>query len=152
MKKGVLVLVLCCFLLVGCGKTTPTKNETNNKPKEDTKKTSLLVCSMDTKHTVNFNTEMAFSFENDVPVKLGVRYSYDLSSYTEEQRNAFAKAKMCETDSIKNTLEMTDCQEGLVGTDYIVKGYSEKMLRQAMASPSVLKSTYETQGWTCTLK
>lgn len=152
MKKGLLVLVLCSFLLVGCGKTTPSKSETNTKPKEDTKKSTLLVCTLDTKHTVNFNTEMAFSFENDVPVKLGIRYQYDLSSYTEEQRKAFASAKMCETDSIKNTLEMIDCQEGLVGTDYIVKGYSEKMLRQTMASPSVLKSTYEAQGWTCNLK
>ncbi len=161
MKKIVLVfLFLSCFLLVGCSSfdflknqtQTDTENkqgETTTPKKEETKKNTIVSCSLKTEGSIDFITEMAYFFENDKIVKLGVKYTYDLSKYTAEQRNAFASSKMCETDAIKNTLGMVDCQEELVNTDYIVKGYSEKLLQTAVGTPSIVKSSYTSQGWTC---
>ena len=156
MKKVLGLCLLCVsFLLVGCGKTTPAKSQ-EQKVEETVEKStsgnSLLVCSKYSAGSVNFTTEMSYHYENDKAVKLGIRYNYDLSSYTEEQRKAFANAGMCETDAIKETLAMIDCKEELSGTDYIVEGYSEKLLGQSSGSLSLVKQTLESQGWTCYVK
>ena len=96
--KKVFVLLLVCFLLVGCGKN----NSNQSTPSNDvTKKDVILTCTKRTSATLDFDTEMTYYFENIKIVKLGVKYSYDLSSYTEEQRKNFAGSNMCETDSIK---------------------------------------------------
>ena len=147
MKKLFIILLLSCFLLVGCGKT-----ESNNQTKTDTKKEEVLVCSKKIENTVDFITEMSYYFENDKIVRLGIKYVYDLSPYTEEQRNAFGTSKMCETESIKDTLGMVNCQEALNGTDYIVTGDSENLLKKATGSLEANKKSYIADGWDCTVK
>ena len=152
-KFSIICLLLVCFLLVGCGvKKTNTETNTNTNTNTQTEvKKQILICSLLTKQdTVNFTTEMAYYFENDKAVKLGVKYTYDLSKYTQTQRDAWATVKMCELDTITDDLGMTECQEALVGTDYLVKGYSAKLLAQSSgATLSQGKKQLEDAGWTC---
>lgn len=158
--KKVLCLLLVCILLAGCGSININinddgKEETGKQTEKVTTPTinkSILVCSKMTESNVNFSTEMAYYFENDKVVKLGVKYVYDLSSYTQDQRNAWATVKMCEMEAMEEQLGMADCQEALDGTNYVVKGYANKLLEQATGSQSYLKSTFESQGWTCVVK
>ena len=153
MKKIFGLLLLCVyFLLVGCGKKNSSNEENNNKPNEDVKKDVVLVCSHNTEGQINFITEMSYYFENDKAVKLGIKYYYDLSNYNDAQKQSFASAKMCETDAMKTTVEMIDCKEELQGNQYIVEGFSEKLLGQTTSSYSATKSSYESGGWTCVTK
>ena len=138
------IVLVCCFLLVGCNKST------NNEPKEEVKKTAILTCAKDSEDPIHFTTEMIYYFENDAITNLGVRYTYDLSKYNEEQRKAFADSKLCETDSVKNDLGMTECQEELAGTNYIVNGFATKLLAQSKGTFEQTKTSYEHGGWTCT--
>ena len=141
MKKVLgVVLVLVCLLLAGCG------------TKETAAKDAVLSCSKLTENTVDFVTEMVYYYSSGKIVKLGVNYEYDLSKYTDEQRQLFASAKMCETDAIKTQLGMVGCTEQLFGDKYLVSGFSEKLLEQAVGSLDVVKASYESQGWTCTTK
>ena len=149
--KKYFVLLLVCFLLVGCGPTKNEKNETTkNETVKETKKVSVLVCSMKSTSSLDYITEMSYLFDGDELVKLGVRYTYDLSPYTEEQRQGFASAKMCETDSAKDTLGLEDCQEKLEGTNYIVSGNSEKLRQKSVGTLKELQVYHINQGWTCT--
>ena len=154
--KKLLCLLLCCFLLVGCGKTkettNATKNETKNETKEETKKSQILSCSKDIENDINFNTEMTYYFESDKLVNLGIKYVYDLSSYTDEQRQVFAGSKMCENESITERLGMRDCKEELSGSNYIVTGYADKLLQQTSGTLKALQAYHVGDGWTCTTK
>ncbi len=166
--KKVLGLLLVCFLLVGCGVVDSAKEKIKEKIEETTEETTkgnteevtsdekvatekVLTCSNYTENTVNFTTEMSYYFKGDELEKLGIKYTYDLSSYTDTQREAFAAAKMCDTDAIKTTLGMEDCTEGLSGTNYIVKGTSEKMRSQSMGTLDIVKYSYESENWTCSV-
>ena len=153
--------MLCiCLLLVGCNKaetgdnnTEENKTVTENKTTEVTdNETGVLICSKSTKSTVEFVTEMQYNFENGKLTKLGVKYTYDLSGYTDEQRKAFNDSKMCETEAIKTTLGMIDCKEELSGTNYIVSGYTDKLRDQSTGGIKENKASYEQEGWTCTVK
>ena len=149
--KKLLVIVFVCFLLVGCsfGKNETETNSTSNQTKKDVKIEDVLTCSLYTENTVNFTTEMSFQFKDDKPYELGVKYTYDLSPYTEEQRQAFATSKMCEMESMSTTLGIRDCHESLEGTNYIVYGYADKLLAQARGTLKQLQASYVKQGWTC---
>lgn len=153
--KKVILLCLSLFLLVGCGiqKTADNGNATKgNGSIPDNKKESVLICNIDTKNTIDFNTEMTFYFDNDKAVKLGVKYTYDLSSYTDQQREVFATAKMCDNTSVTDSLGMVDCKEELVGTNYIVTGYAQKLLSRAIGTLSDMKKAYTNEGWKCISK
>ncbi len=150
--KKLLVLVLVCFLLVGCGKKTVESNSTTNESKKEVASPSVLTCSIYTENTVNFTTEMSFKFKNDLPTELGVRYIYDLKTLTEEQRQAFATSKMCEMESITSKLGMRDCHENLEGEEYIVYGFADKLLSQTQGSLKQLQAVYIQQGWTCNVQ
>lgn len=156
--KKLLVVLFVCFLLVGCTNPFAKKEEnvtpsnttqTQTEPeKKDTR--SVMSCSTETEASgITFLTEMTFYFENEKAVKLGLKYVYYLSGYTAEQRNAFASANMCETDAIKNTVGMSECKEELVGTDYVVTGFADNLLKKVIGGPSLIKTAYEQQGWTC---
>ncbi len=156
-------LVIGCLLLVGCDKnifkSLPIEKETNitpetkNETKVEEKNTKqVLSCNKDTAGTVNFNTEMTYYYENDEPIQLAIKYTYDLSSYTEEKRQSFAAAKLCETDAIKNDLGMIACKEQLSGTNYIVEGYAVKLLEKSKGSLRAMKASFENQALTCTVK
>ena len=149
MKKIGLVLLLVCFLLVGCGKTETTKKDEN---KTETKKNAVLTCSTFTKGDLDFTTYMTFYLENDKTTKLGVKYVYDLSKYTEDQRTAMKNANMCEMDEMKTQLGMVDCKAEISGTDLVVEGFAEKLLEKVIGTASELKKSYEDAGWTCTLE
>ena len=149
MKKFGLVFLLVCFLLVGCGKTETTKEETN---KTEAKKNAVLTCSTFTEGDLDFTTYMTFYLENDKTTKLGVKYVYDLSKYTEDQRTAMKNANMCEMDEMKTQLGMVDCKAEISGTDLVVEGFAEKLLEKVVGTASELKESYEKAGWTCTLE
>ena len=146
--KKFLGLLFVCFLLAGCGIVDSAKE----KIEKELKKEVILVCSKNTESTVNFVTDMSYYFENDKTVKLGIKYTYDLSAYSEEQRKSFSGAGMCATEAIKTDLGMTDCKEELSGSDYIVEGFSTKLLAQSKDSYSTTKKALESDGWTCTEK
>ena len=85
MKKILIVfLFLCCFVLVGCDKGTKV-----NEKGETVRTSGILNCSKSTEKPVHFVTEMIYKFKNDKIVDLGVKYTYDLSTYTE------AKKRIC---------------------------------------------------------
>ena len=93
--KKFLIILLVCFLLVGC---VPDKNESNESTKNETvkpvKNESVLICSKKaTASSIDFITEMSYLFEGDKLEKLGVRYTYDLSPYTDEQMEIFKTFK-----------------------------------------------------------
>ena len=150
--KKLLIVLLVCFLLVGCGTAKGEKNESvKNETVAPVKKESVLVCSKkSTASSIDFITEMSYLYEGDELVKLGVRYVYDLSQYTDEQRQAFANYKMCETEGAKDTLGLTDCQEKLEGTNYIVSGISEKFRQQSTGTLKEVHASYVKDGWECT--
>lgn len=156
MKKSLIVLALlvCSLMLFGCGEkktenTTNTEsNESNNTPVE-----KILVCTKKTTTAaVPFVTRMDYHFLDDKITKLEVEYTYDLSSYTDEQRKGFASADLCSLDDITKTLGMNDCQERLSGTDYIVSGTALKLQSQVFGSIDLNKSSLETDGWSCIIK
>ena len=151
MKKvfGIFML-LSCLLLVGCGKAETNTQTPEKQVEED--KNKVLVCTMFTENTVNFDTEMSYYYEGDTLTKLGVKYIYDLSGYNDEQRQAFAGSKMCEMDAVTNTLGMVDCKEELVGTDYILEGSAEKLLTQVSGTLTEVKAAAETENWKCSVK
>ena len=105
--KKYLVILLCCFMLVGCGKKI-----IDDKPEpkvEETKKNEVLTCKKGaTASSIPFVTEMSYYYENGKVVKLGVMYVYDLSSYNDTQRKAFATANMCDMDSMEDSLGMVE--------------------------------------------
>ena len=151
--KKLFIILLCIFLLVGCGKKETTDNKEENQVNDNTstKTEATLICSMVSDDPIHFTTEMIYSFENDSLVTLGVRYTYDLSGYTEAQRKTFANSGLCATDAIKDTLGMEDCKEELVGTNYIVNGTASKLYETSkLATYSATKSSYVSSGWTCT--
>ncbi len=153
MKKLLLTILVGCFLLTGCSFTTSKNDEqkSENKVEGKTEKTEeTLVCSKNTESTVNFVTEMSYRFKNDKAEELVVKYSYDLSSYNAEQKTVFKN--MCETDAMKNTLGMVDCEEELVGDNYIVKGKATKLLETTVGSLKANKASFAAQGWTCYTK
>ena len=152
--KKLLIVLFAVLMLCGCGTKKTTNDETNTSTENTTPKTenAVLVCSKSTTSTVTFVTEMSYYYENGKTTKLGVKYVYGLSGYNDAQRKAFAGANLCNEDAMTNTLGMVDCQESLVGTDYVVSGFSEKLLSQATASLSLTKSSLEAFGWTCTVQ
>ena len=160
MKKiMVLCLLLCCFFLAGCGdiiindsNKTNNKAETKKENQEPKTTKAVLACTSDTKSSVNFNTVMTYYYENDKIVRLTVKYTYDLTSYTSEQRKAFAGSKMCEQEYLIEQLGMKDCKEELSGSSYIVEGDAEKLLKQATTPLDLTKSSFESQGWKCEVK
>lgn len=142
MKKTFLLgLLVVLFILGGCGTSTN---------KEEESKDTILICSKSTKNTIDFITEMTFYYEKDKTKEIKVKYTYDLSSYTEEQRTTFAASNICESDSFKNSLGIRDCKEELSGSDYIVTGYADKLVSQAVGTLKLSKESYEKEGWTCT--
>ena len=52
-------------------------------------------------------------------------------------------------DVISSTLGMTDCKEGLQGTDYIVEGFSEKQVSQTSGTLEKVQESLTKAGWTC---
>ena len=147
--KKVLLVLLGCFLLVGC--TNSLINNSNQTQEQKVKK-STLVCSLLTKADLDFVTEMSYYFENDKITKVGVKYTYDLSPYSEEQRNVMAGSKMCDTESFKTSLGMEDCKEELSGTNYIVGGYAQKLLEKTKGTQEFIKKSNEKDGWTCEIQ
>ena len=157
--KKLLGLLVCCFLLTGCDQIDAIKDKVKEgvnggkeKVQEVVKKTQVLTCSKKTESTVNFVTNIDYVYEDEKLVRLGVNYAYDLSTLSEDKRKAFGVTKLCETDAIKSQLEMLDCEEELIGTDYIVKGYSEKMRVTQTGTLEEYKKSYTTNGWNCTVK
>lgn len=145
-----LFLVLACFLLVGCGdKKTSVTDFTGEEVKQ---KDVVLVCSKDSEDPIHFTTEMTFYFEKDMTSKLGIRYIYDLSSYTDAQRQAFASAVLCDTPEFETSLGMKECKEGLEGTNYVVSGYAEKLLAQSRGTSAYVQKSLESDSWTCVTK
>ena len=150
MKKLLLAILVGCFLLTGCSFTTAKNDEKEAENKVEEKVEDTLVCSKNTESTVNFVTEMSYRFKNDKAEELVVKYSYDLSSYNDAQKAVFKN--MCETDAMKNTLGMVDCEEELVGDNYIVKGKATKLLETTVGSLKANKASFAAQGWTCYTK
>lgn len=149
MKKLLALLVVFgCFLLVGCKQV----DEIKEKIDDVTGKKVVLTCSLNTASTVNFVTEMSYYFEKDKLVDLGVKYIYDLSAYTQTQREAFASASMCQTESVQTKLGMRDCKEELQGANYVVEGYADKLRDQSTGTADTLEAEYTKQGWACTKK
>ena len=136
MKKVFVLCLFCaCMLLTGC------------------KKEKVLSCSKETDSPLHFTTEMSYHYEDEKLVKLGVKYTYDLSSYNETQRKAFSDAKLCENEAIKNQLGMNDCKEELKGTDYLVYGTAEKLVKaQENLTLETIETSLKADNWTCTLK
>ncbi len=145
MKKIGFVLLIVCFLLVGCGK----KETTNETVKEDTKTDQTLICSTFTEGDLDFTTYMTFTFENDKATSTYVKYVYDLSNYTEEQRKRMADFNMCSFDDIQTKLGMKDCKEELSGAEYIVEGHAEELIKQVVGGPQLVKKAYDGAGWSC---
>ena len=122
MKK---ILFFVCFivLIAGCGKKEVINNVSCKKYRvgNNTNKTTesrILICEKSVESTVNFKTKMSYYFTDNTIEKVDIKYEYDLSGYTEDQRKQFANNKICETDSIKEELDMKNCTEGLNGTIY----------------------------------
>jgi len=175
--KKILLVISCCALLFGCNKnvlesnnsnddnqnnttekepvnTTKDDNQNNTTEKEpvNTTKDGTLICRKDTTASVTFETEMNYTFKNDKIDSVKVKYTYDLSSYTKDQRKAFASAELCKTDSVKTTLGMNDCSERLDGTNYIVSGTAEKLKSMVYGNLELNKSSLESDKWICEVK
>ena len=146
MKKGLLILFIM-FLMVGCG--IKKENKGNNNTNKTTE-SRILICEKSVESTVNFKTKMSYYFTDNTIEKVDIKYEYDLSGYTEDQRKQFANNKICETDSIKEELDMKNCTEGLNGTLYVVSGTSTKIVSSTSKySIDQGKKELEEDGWTC---
>ena len=147
MKK--ICFLFVCLVLVGCGSKKTENNPSSGQVEDNTSKSAKLICSKYSEETVNFTTEMTYYYENDEVVNLGIKYVYDLSEYTDTQREVFKNSDMCKMDEIQNTLGMSDCKEELSGTDYIVQGSATKLISQSKGTLNLTKKTLENSGWTC---
>ena len=138
MKKVLsLVLVIGAVLcLAGCG----------NKP-------STLDCSMKVS-TVDVN--LVTNFTGNKVTNMNMKYSMDLSKYSDTMVSAIAKQDYCSTvQKAMSQYTLVDCKQSVENKIMVVTSgidISKMSKADLTGSPAATKEALEKQGYSCTLK
>jgi len=137
MKKiGLFSLLFICLLLVGCSST------------------KRVVCNQ--KVSV-IDVDMIMDFKDDVISYMGLKYTMDLSSYSDEQINLIKEQNICDTvkqsmsayaDAFTNCKQNIDNKKLLVTADFDIDKIPGSAEGKKESMDQAIKEL-EAQGYTC---
>ena len=139
MKKGIISLVLALGVLLcltGCG----------NKP-------ATLTC---TQKVSTVDVELQANFIGKRVTSMNMKYTMDLSNYSDTVIAAIGKQDYCNTVAkAMSQFTLTGCKQSVENKSLLVTSgidISKMSSSDLTGSPSATKSALEAQGYTCTLK
>lgn len=142
MKKGLLFILLCMVVLVGC----------ENKSVEQ-----RLVCTQKIETTT---ADMIIDYNDNKLTYLGIKYVFDISSHTKEEKDILKKQDMCKTiiESAKKTSsnDITNCKQNatddsiIITADVDISTLTKEELEK-YSGIQLVKENFEKENYSCVL-